>query len=85
LVYSTAGVLELKVDWLGKRGRLASDISSVKREAWKTALAVFFGVLAVHFCWHWIAKTRESAFLLLGKSIGIAVIVYFMSRTDWFD
>lgn len=62
-----------------------NKMSGAKSEAWKTALGVFFGVLAVSFCWHWIAKTTENALWLFGSSAGIAVFVYFLRRTDLFD
>ena len=61
------------------------DMRSVKSEAWKTALCVFFGVLAVSSCWHFIAKAGQNALSLFGMAAGSAAMVYVFKRTDWFD
>lgn len=70
---------------LGMVTTAARDAGRVKTAAFKDALGVFLGVLAVFFCWHWIAKTGESVLSLFGQAAGIAAFVYVFKRTDWFD
>jgi hypothetical protein len=60
-------------------------VADVKSIAWKDTVGLFLCLLAVHFCWKFIAHTGDSAIHMFGVSALAAIFFYIYKRKDWFD
>ncbi len=60
-------------------------MGSAHSSAWKSALGLFFSILAITICWNLITRTKESLFLTFGFPAGVALLVYLVKRGDIFD